>query len=141
MKTIREKPVNSRIQELFIDIDLLGNYTQSIWFSNLSKEAYIHFIRYLYQYWTYRARISFSLKQKICILGDPFLNINMNFIENEMSINDCQMYCLYVMENMVYGGESEEYRKLGTFYVLSCLTVVSFNARNSMIWLFESLPF
>jgi len=140
MRDIRMKPINTRIQELFIEIDLLGNYSQSQWFSSLSKGGYIHFFRYLYQYWTYRGRISFSVKQKICILGEPFHNMNMNFTENEISIDDCRGMCVYVMENMVFCGESDEYRKLGAFYILAALTVVSLPARMSMMWLYESLP-
>jgi len=140
IQDIRTKSTNTRIQELFIEIDLLGNYTQSQWFSALSREGYIHFLRYLYHYWMYRGGISFSLKQKICILGEPFHNINMNFLENANSIDQLRDVCVSVMENMVYCGESEEYKKLGAFYVLAALTVVSLPARMSMMWLYESLP-
>ena len=33
----RNKPIDTRIQEIFIEIDQLGNYTQSQWFSNLDR--------------------------------------------------------------------------------------------------------
>lgn len=140
LNEIRNKSINNRIQELFMEIDLLGNYTQSIWFSALSKGDYIIFIRFFHQYWLYRARIPFHIKQKICILGDPFHNINLNFNENEISIDECREHCLFVMENLIHGGETDEYRRLGTLHILSALTVVSIPARNAMIWLFEGLP-
>jgi hypothetical protein len=36
-------------------------------------------------------------------------------------------------------GEKTEYCKLGTFQVLTALTAVSYQARNSMYWLYETL--
>jgi len=141
LREIRSKSVINRIQELFMEIDFLGNYTQSDWFTTLTKNNYIFFLRYLKQYWNYRARLSIFIKQKVYILGDPFLNINTNFTEEEISIDQYRENCLYVMENMIFGGETDEYRKLGALYVLSALTVVSIPARNSMIWLYEGLPY
>jgi len=43
------------------------------------------------------------------------------------------------MENMVYGTRDIEYRKLGALHLLSILTVVSEEARQSMPWLYESI--
>ena len=49
IQAIRNKDIPTRINELFIEIDLLGNYTQSVWFSNLEKNHYFKLILDLYQ--------------------------------------------------------------------------------------------
>ena len=39
---LRTKPIETRITELFYEIDRLGNYTVSDWFSRLSREKYLY---------------------------------------------------------------------------------------------------
>jgi hypothetical protein len=56
-----------------------------------------------------------------------------------MSKEQMQEICLNVMEAMVHTGVDTEYRKIGTLHVLSVLTIVSMQARNSMTWLYDSL--
>ena len=43
------------------------------------------------------------------------------------------------METMVYTGIDVEYQKIGALHMLSALTIVSPNARQNMMWLYESL--
>ena len=139
---IRRRPIANRITELFIEIDQLGNYTQSAWFSNLERRDYIRLYRCLYDIWNYRANIPYSMKRSICIVGDPFYNvINMNTYYNDMSFDRIQSACLTVFENMIYCGIDVEYRKIGTFHALSALTLVSSHARVSMPWLYESVVY
>jgi hypothetical protein len=45
------------------------------------------------------------------------------------------------MENMVYSGVDEEYRKIGCFHALSALTIVSYPARAALPWLYESVMY
>lgn len=132
---IRTKPINQRTEELFIEIDLLGNYTNSYWFSGLTITQLIRFFDCLYDIWNFRAHLNLDTKRKICQLYDPFLNYRPNNI-NALSINDT---CITVMENMIYCGIDIEYRKLGALHVLSALTVVSIPARISMNWLYEAI--
>ena len=134
--------IHTRIQELFIEIDLLGNYTQGTWFSLLEKREYIIFIQSLYDIWDYRANLTTDIKNNICQLCDPFRNYNpINYNFETSSILTIQKYCLDVMELMVLSGTDVEYRKLGTLYILSALTMVSIPARNNMNWLYESLVY
>ena len=44
---LRRGSLNERIENLFIEIDLLGNYTQSSWFTTLNYNQYVRFFRYL----------------------------------------------------------------------------------------------
>jgi hypothetical protein len=142
MQRIREKPINVRIQELFMEIDLLGNYTNSSWFNNLEKRDYIRFYRYLYDIWHYRGQMSHETKRRICRLHDPFINTSLSSLNLATTTSeDCRAVCLYIMENMVYTGIDAEYQKIGALHVLSVLTIVSMDARRNMLWLYESLVY
>jgi hypothetical protein len=140
LTTMRSKPLQTRIQELFIDIDQLGNYTNYQWFANLERRDYIRLYRTLYDIWTYRGHLSREMKFKICILEDPFHEINRERVHfHESSIEVIREICLKIFENMVYCGIDDDHRKIGTLHALSALTMVSINARNAMPWLYESL--
>ena len=140
LTTMRSKPLQTRIQELFMDIDQLGNYTNYQWFSNLERRDYIRLYRTLHDIWTYRGHLSREMKCKICILEDPFHEINRERVHfHEASIEVIREVCLKIFENMVYCGIDDEYRKIGTLHALSALTMVSIHARNAMPWLYESL--
>jgi hypothetical protein len=142
MQRIREKPINIRILELFMEIDLLGNYTDSNWFINLEKREYIRYYRYLYDIWHYRGQMTHETKRRICRLHDPFINTSLSSLNlPTTTTDDCRAVCLYIMENMVYTGIDIEYQKLGALHVLSVLTIVSMDARRNMMWLYESLVY
>jgi hypothetical protein len=55
---IRNHSIDNRINELFIEIDLLGNYTNREWFDNLELRDYIRLYRKLYEIWYYRGEFS-----------------------------------------------------------------------------------
>ena len=139
MREIQEKPMTTRIQELFMEIDHLGNYTQASWFSNLSIHDYARYHRYLNDIWRFRGHLSYDTKRRICSLQDPFPT--MMRTTDLMTREEIQSRCLYAMEHMVYTGVDEEYRKIGALHVLSVLTIVSVPARQSMMWLYESLVY
>lgn len=138
MNEMRSKPINDRIQELFIDIDLLGNYTQPSWFTNLSRIQYLQLYQSLYNIW--RGYISIELRRSISCLNDPFAE-SLNDVLNieEITLERIKESCLYVIENMVYTGVDLEYRKIGTFHALTALTLVSIDAREHLQWLYDSI--
>jgi hypothetical protein len=137
--------LEQRIRNVFIDIDLLGNYTQSVWFSSLDAHECSYFFRHLYDIWNYRGNLSPEIKKQICTLHDPFLNLRLPSIyEIQNGIDEVyrdfvQGICITVIENMVYGSADPEYRKIGTMHVLTALTIVSPDARNNLHWLYESV--
>lgn len=139
LQEIRSRPIQTRINDLFIEIDLLGNYTQSIWFSQLEKREYIRFFRLLHNLWNFRGQLTNETKKRICQIYDPFLNIRMPNNLLDLSLEQIIKACVTIMEDMVYCGIDTEYRKIGALHVLSILTVVSIPARNNMMWLYESL--
>jgi hypothetical protein len=135
LRNIRNKSIETRIQEVFMEIDQLGNYTNSRWFSSLSEEQYCLFYRQLFNIWS---RLTRDMRSRIYMIGNPFAGNNRN--ENDMRNNEfIREACLFVLENFVYGGSDIEYRKIGTLHALTALTVASIHARNSMYWLYESL--
>lgn len=139
LTSIRSNPVNIRIQELFMEIDLLGNYTQSSWFENLNINQYSRMYRDLYRLWYNSGILSYNIKQKISPYFDPFrYDIDRSNI-NEMNIDEIRNLVLTIIENLIYSGSDIEIRKIAALHVLSSLTIVSHPARENLIWLYESL--
>lgn len=137
---IQSKPISVRIQEIFMEMDQLGNYTHSGWFSSLDRREYIRLFTLLFDIWTFRGQLSREVKNYICILNDPFHEIRRQHVSMyNLSFELIQDMCLKVMENMVYCGLDDEYKKIGALHVLICLTGVSMGARTSLPWLYESL--
>lgn len=138
MQVIQQKPLNVRIQELFMEIDNLGNYTQASWFDNLTTNDYIRYMRYLGDIWNHRGQLSSETKRNICSILDPFEQRFFYPVSHDPRENVKQV-CMYILEHMIYTGIDVEYRKLGALHALSALTIVSVPARNNMVWLYESL--
>ena len=140
IREIRTTSQDNRISELFIEIDLLGNYTNKEWFVNLELRDYIRLYRKLYEIWYYRSDLSREVQNNICPYYAPFDGIfTRPLLHSELGLNQIKTACLIVFENMVYSGINIEYRKIGTLHALSALTLVSVPARESMPWLYESV--
>ena len=135
------RSLEDRVETLFMEIDSLGNYTQSSWFNRLTREEYIRLYRYLYEIWFYRGQISQDLRRRICVLEDPFSRDNANFMSGNYrnDVFTMKQLCLKVFENMVYTGIDDEHRKIGALHALRALTIVSRDARLSLPYLYESL--
>jgi hypothetical protein len=134
--------VIQRIEELFMEIDQLGNYTQSSWFLNLDGRAYTRLYRSLYDIWNYRSQMSEETRRKISPFYSPFEGIfNRQINTMNMDLNQIKVACLIAMENMIYSGIDEDYRKIGAFHALSALTIVSHSARIAMPWLYDSVVY
>jgi hypothetical protein len=140
IRKARSKTLTHRINDLFNEIDQLGNYTQAEWFSRLNAQELIRFFRCLYDIWNYRGQLSFQIKIKICPLFDPFSN-GLQSINRILDLSESQVrvLCLSVMESMVLTGIDSDHKMIGTLHVLTALTVVSSQARENLPWLYESL--
>jgi hypothetical protein len=141
LSEIREKPINERINYLFTEIDSLGNYTNSSWFTNLDIRNYIRLYRSLYDIWYFRSNLSRDVRNFICPNQNPFDGIFPRSTYNNLSLPQIQSACLTAIENIVYLGINDDYRKIGTFHVLSAMTLVSNEARLAMPWLYESVAY
>jgi len=142
LNTSRTKPINDRITELFIEIDALGNYTQSSWFSNLDIRNYIRLYRSLYEIWNYRSNLSREVRNQICPNMGPFDGIFPRVIyHDDLTLDQIRVGCITVFENLIFLGINDDSRKLGAFHALSALTIVSPGARQAMPWLYDSVAY
>ena len=130
-----------RVVSIFQQINMLGHYSDSSWFLELSMYNMVRFIRFLKDIWQYRANLSVTIRREICPLGNPF---NMNVPEIE-TLSDLptdlylKLSIIHVIEMMIYSGINTDSRTLGSYYVLSALTLVSIPAANAFPWLYQSL--
>ena len=133
------KQMEFKVIELFQYINELGNYADSKWFTDLSKNMTIIFIREMYDIWTYRAQLSTSVMREIVPPhGNPFTGASLHLAQSQ-SEEYVKKQAVRIIELMVKSGHTEENRSLGAFYVLSALTLVSDPARIALPWLFQSV--
>jgi hypothetical protein len=137
----RTRSLYSRIEEVFMEIDFLGNYTQSSWFSRLNYIGCTNFIQYLIDIWNYRSDMSMEIRSQICPFFNPFYYRVFNLPTHIDNGSIIQHRALTVMENIVFSGGDVEYRKLGIIHILTALTLVSSEARYALPWLYESAIF
>lgn len=142
-RTIQEKrsrTINQRINNLFTEMDQLGNYTQISWFNNLDRSDLIRLYRHIYEIWYYRGQLTHALRHNVCPFHEPFNSVFHGPVShNNVTFEQIRTAALIVMENLVYCGVDEEYRKIGAFHALTGLTLVSRPARDAMPWLYESV--
>jgi hypothetical protein len=141
---MRTLPIETRIRNLFIEFDQVGNYTQSSWFASLGRRGYYLLYRCLYDLWTYRAQLTREVRNRICPFFFPLFPINtiefnQRLYNNELTLHEIREVCVICFENIIYGGIDEDHRQLAAFHLLSALTVASIPARQAMPWLYESL--
>jgi hypothetical protein len=136
----RNRTIEQRITALFMEMDRLGNYTQRSWFHNLDRTELVRLYRNIYEIWYYRGQISYALRSNICPFHEPFAGVFQGPIsQNNITFEQIRTAVLTVIENLVYSGIDEEYRKIGAFHALTGLTIVSLPAREAMPWLYESV--
>jgi hypothetical protein len=142
------KRMELKILELFQTMNSYGNYANSEWFSQLPRNLHIKFARELVDIWNYRALLTMAKKQEICpphgtpFLGTPyFTNVANNNVLNNLSNETLMKYNVQIIENLVKSAVDIDNKMLGTFYVLSALTLVSQQARDAMPWLYEAVVY
>ena len=136
------KAIELRTLSLFQNIDALGNYTDPQWFLSLNRNQIIKMMRELMDIFTYRAQLENTVKQNICPPhGNPFIDINMNYIHNEVDLNNIRRNVLCVLEKFVNSGINNDSKSLGAYYVLASLTLVNDIAANSLPWLYQSVTY
>lgn len=135
--------VELRTLSLFQEMDALGNYTNYLWFQNLTRGKLCRFIRELFDIFNFRAQLSIETKRNICPpYGDPFRRFNMSYLVNTDCILKVRVIILELMEKLIYAGVNHDSRCLGAYYVLGALTLVSEEAAISLPWLYQSVsPF
>jgi hypothetical protein len=136
-----KKKIEMRTLELFQKIDDLGNYTNMKWFLDLNRQQIVRFIREMADIWFYRAQITDQIRRNICPpMGILFRNINLNYISN-LSYLQVQKLALNIMEQLVNNGITRDFKVMGSYYVLSALTLVHNEAAESLPWLYQSVAY
>jgi len=139
------KRMEMKILELFQTINSYGNYANSEWFTDLSRVEHIRFARELHDIWNYRAQLSNLKKYEICpphgnpFMGTPyFTNTATNVTLVNFGIDVLIRFNVQIIENLVKSAIDTDNKTLGSFYVLTALTLVSQPAREAMPWLYEA---
>ena len=134
-----KKRTELKCLEIFQYIDELGNYTDSKWFTTLSRLQLIRLTRELIDIWEYRAQLNIVTKREICHpYGNPFRYIissnlhTLGFIQLQKSV-------LGVIEQFIKKGVDREACNLGASYVLCGLTLVNHDAALALPWLYQSV--
>ena len=134
-----------KIKNVFSQIDDLGNYSDYSWFMELNLIQTKRFLYELFEIWTFRAQLTQQRKAEICPPnGNPFFNIPTTAYMSANhfhSLQSLRMMSLTIMERMVYTAHNDSDKNIGALYILSSLTLVSLNARNSLPWLYASVSY
>jgi len=139
MESRRNDSLNQRINNIFHELDQLGNYTQATWFTSLTLQGCIRLYRSLYDIWYYRSHLNNETRQKICPLTYPFETAAERNRGANLSLETIQHICTEVIENFIFMGTDNDHRQLGAFHSLTAMTIVSTSAREAMPWLYESI--
>lgn len=139
LEEILQQPLELRIQRVFIEIDVLGNYTQSNWLMTLTPLGCVHLLQNLVDIWNYRSDMSFLVRSQITPYYNPFY-FRLNQISSQSTLLNHRR-AVTVIENIIFSGGDIEYRKLGAIHILTALTMVSAGAREALPWLYESVVF
>jgi hypothetical protein len=138
-----EKSLELRILSLFQEIDSLGNYSNSAWFTSLTRGQLIKFLRELIDIWSFRAQLSIEMKMLISPpLGIPFPRSNpIAYLNNLESIDEMQKFLMDILEKIVNSNADLGNKSLGAYYVLGALTLVNHEASMALPWLYNSFNY
>ena len=135
-KQIVKDNIEDRLENIFYDINRLGNYADSTWIYELPKHSLIKFIYELMDIWEYRANLTNETKRNIYIHMNPFSDIRLSRLMNDTEII-LKEKIIRIIERLI-SSEEQEHASLGAFYVLGALTLVNVNAAEALPWLFQS---
>jgi len=134
-----KKSIELKALTLFQEIDALGgNFSNSQWLLGLNRGRLLAFLDNLRDIWRFRANhLTIETKRAICPpCGNPFFNINTNPL---LELNQLFYNVLTILENFVNSGINNDSRRLGAYYVLGALTLVSEDAATCLPWLYEAV--
>ena len=115
----------------------MGQYTQCKWFLDLNIAQLKELYKQVEDIWNYRAELKNEDKLKYVKDGKLFVK-KINEINAIKSKNQLIHPLLDDFYKLVTEGETKSDCQTGALWILSALTIVSFDARASMSWLFQS---
>jgi len=138
-KLSEEQKYDQNLIRIFQKYDMIGQYTDTNWFNNLSLDELKKFYKSCFDMFDYRSQLSMDIRKKITKDGFMF-----NRVINEVHYfrpkhkRILQMELLKEMERIVDEGEDREYKTLGINLVLSALVEVSYPAALALPHLVQS---
>ena len=137
LDNLQQLSIEQRITELFIDIDNLGNYTNTLWLTNLTGQKLYYLIIKINQLWHALPR---DLRLRICPYMSPFSEavFGTMHIDANSPVNEMLRIVVRMSEVLVYSGIDNEHKNLGAMYLLSGITIVSLDARVQLPWLYDN---
>ena len=129
---------------LFQTINALGHYSDPDWFTSLTYEQHITFLRELIDIWNYRAELSPQMRRTIYPpYGDPFPPYVLGWVAHQfyiyLSPESVININLTLIERFISSAVLEADRCLGSNFILCALTLVSIPAREALPWLYQSV--
>jgi len=124
-----EQEFTNKMVKIFHKFDMLDNYTDHRWFSNLSLTQLKFLYRNLEKLWNYRSQLSQNQKYRIVQNGIAF-DIPF-FLINKLSENNkkkLQIILLNEFERFADEGADINEKKLGVMLILTALVEVSHQA-------------
>ena len=138
----QETNIKVKTTKIFQIIDSMGYITNIEWFISLNRIQNIKFIKELYDIWNYRASLTNEKKRQLCpsTNGNPFVTVNLQILNNR-SISDLSLknLTLKILSNFLDISIIDSNKNINAMYILSCLTLVSTDAANSLPWLYQSV--
>jgi hypothetical protein len=145
-KTIKlTKPVildtNLQIQQkcisIFQEMDKLKNYTKCKWLLELNLDSLKKLYKEMEDLWNYRLNLSNEEKKKYVSDGKLFtIEIyKIKKIKNKAKLSNI---ILNEFEKLVMGGQSFSDKSTACQWILSGLTLVHNDARETLPWLYQS---
>lgn len=125
-KLTDEQRYHQFLIRVFQKYDMIGQYTDILWFEQLDLEQLKIFYKNANDMFSYRAQLSDDIKKKIVKDGKFF----HNFLNNMHSFRSkhkrlLQFEILREMERIVDEGEDKEYKTLGVNLILTVLVELS----------------
>ena len=127
VKLSEEQEIDLEIKELFYKINMLDNYTDHKWFSNLRLNELINLYIKSEDIWNYRSLLSETSKKNI-IGNNKIFQIPIIRIQQEKSKKIIQKILIKYFNIMVSNGIDINEKKLGAILVLSGLVEVCHEA-------------
>lgn len=130
-----------RLQDMLYNnlgiIEQHGYLLRSEWVSSLSKERLIKFVYELNDIWEYRSQIDRATKRQICYpSGNPLDAVNPINILNRENYEHVFKMTMNVINNFIAKGVTYSDCETGILYVLSALSLVSYDFANAYPWIY-----
>lgn len=132
--------VEQRCVELFQQMDNLKNYTKCDWFLDLSILGLKKLYKEMEDLWNYRLQLTNNDKLRYVKNSDVNL-FTLKEFQNIKKINNkhtLSNILLNSFEKLINDGQTESDKATACQWILSGLTLVNEDARNTLPWLYQS---